>query len=73
MAAPQTATLVQLADATHAVNLIGTGRDRWDSVSTCEAPAASGIIYPSRTLGAPWLRIGAKIGTADSTWIVVPV
>ena len=73
MAAPQTATLVQLADATHAVNLIGTGRDRWDSVSTCEAPAASGIIYVSRTLGSPWLRQGAKPGNSDSTWIVVPV
>lgn len=72
MAAPQTATLAQLADATHAVNLLGTGRDRWDSVSTCEAPAASGIVYTSRTLGAPWHRMGAKIGTADSTWIVVP-
>ena len=73
MAAPQTATLVQLADATHAVNLLGTGRNRWDSVSSCEAPAASGIIYTSKTLGAPWLRMGSKPGTNDSSWIIVPV
>jgi hypothetical protein len=73
MAAPQQATLSQLANANHAVNKIGAGRNRWDSVSTCEAPAASGIVYVSKTLGAPWLRMGAKIGTNDSSWIVVPV
>ena len=73
MAAPQTATLAQLADASHAVNLIGAERSRWNSVSVCEAPAASGIVYVSKTLGAPWLRIGAKLGSNDSTWIVVPV
>lgn len=72
MAAPQTATLLELADASNAVNKLGTGRNRWDSVSTCEAPAASGIVYVSKTLGAPWLRIGAKIGTNDSSWIIVP-
>jgi hypothetical protein len=73
MAAPQTATLLQLADASDAINLIGAGRSQWNQLAVCEAHAASGIMYVSKTLGAPWHRIGAKLGSNDSTWIVVPV
>ena len=74
MAAPQQATQFEMETLSHAVNQLGANRSTWNSVSTCEDSDNPGVVYVSKTLGAPWHRIGAKLGSnTGSTWIIVPV
>ena len=73
MAAPQKVTLLEMETLSHAVNQIGADRCRWNTPLTVEDIANPGVLYVSKTLGAPWLRMGSKPGFNDSSWIIVPV